>query len=91
MLYLVLVFSFALFILMGYDKRQAQVGGYRIPEKALLTLGVLGGALGGLIGMRVFKHKTRKSYFWVMFLIALAVQVYLLLQPQPDFLNKIGL
>jgi len=91
MLYLFLIFSVLLFILMGYDKRLAQMGGYRIPEKALLTLGVLGGALGGLIGMRVFKHKTCKAYFRIIFLAALAIQLYLLIQFQPELLNQIGL
>lgn len=52
-----------LFILMGYDKRQAKKRKQRIPEKWLLLLGLLGGGFGGYISMRLFHHKTLHWYF----------------------------
>ena len=51
------------FILMGIDKRKAVKDVRRIPEKTLLTACGLFAALGGLIGMHVFHHKTRKLKF----------------------------
>ncbi len=62
------------FILYGIDKRRAIKGTWRISEKTLLGLGVIGGALGGLIGMKVFRHKTKHRYFWVINAAALGVQ-----------------
>jgi len=54
------------FLLFGYDKFQAKKGGWRIPERLLLSLSLLGGGIGGLAGMLVFRHKTRKTYFWIV-------------------------
>ena len=53
--------SMITFLLLGYDKFQAKNNGWRIPEKVLLGLGLIGGADGGLIGMQPFHHKTRKN------------------------------
>lgn len=55
--------NLAAFLLMGLDKRKAIRGVRRIPEKTLLTACGLFAAAGGLIGMRVFHHKTRKTKF----------------------------
>ena len=55
--------NFYAFILMGIDKRKAVRDVRRIPEKTLLTACGLFAALGGLIGMHVFHHKTRKLKF----------------------------
>jgi len=51
------------FLLFGYDKFQAKRNGWRIPERVLLGLTILGGGIGGLAGMLVFRHKTRKNVF----------------------------
>lgn len=53
------------FFLMGIDKRKAVRDVRRIPEKTLLTACGLFAAPGGLIGMHVFRHKTRKIKFSV--------------------------
>ena len=45
------------------DKLKAKAGAWRIPEKVLLGLSLLGGAFGGIIGMYLFHHKTRHWYF----------------------------
>ena len=67
------------FLSLGYDKLQAKAGGRRIPEKTLLLMGILGGAIGGLLGMQVFRHKTRHSNFWIIYILAAAVQVLLVI------------
>ena len=51
------------FCAFGRDKRLAQRGLRRIPEMRLLLYAALGGALGAWLGMRVFRHKTRKPLF----------------------------
>ena len=60
------------FFAYGIDKRRAKRRKWRIPESLLLGLGVFGGAVGALIGMNLFRHKTRHLYFWLINLLALA-------------------
>lgn len=73
-LYLLAV-NLAAFALMGIDKRRARRSAWRIPEKTLFLPALLGGALGGLLGMRIFRHKTRHWYFRFGFPLLLAVQL----------------
>ncbi|CZQ84866.1 Hypothetical protein Tpal_552 [Trichococcus palustris] len=65
-IYLIVV-NLALFGMMGIDKEKAKKHAWRIPEKNLLLLGLLGGGLGGLLGMRFFRHKTKHTYFAVTY------------------------
>ena len=52
------------FCVYGADKRRAKIqGARRTPEKTLLGLAAIGGSLGALLGMQVFRHKTRHWYF----------------------------
>ena len=64
-----------LFLTMGFDKRSAKKEKRRISEKTLFAWAVLGGALGGCLGMRVFHHKTRHWYFKFGFPLLAALQV----------------
>lgn len=66
--------SLAAFILYGVDKSRAKRGAWRISEKALLCLSFFGGAAGGLLGMALFRHKTRHRYFWAVNFLGLAWQ-----------------
>ena len=66
------------FALMGIDKAKAKRGSWRIPEKTLFLAAALFGALGGTLGMKVFRHKTRHWYFRWGFPALLAVQLVLL-------------
>lgn len=69
------------FALYGIDKYKAKKGRWRIPERTLLLLPLLGGSAGGILGMAAFHHKTRHWYFRiglpVMFLLQTALAVYL--------------
>ena len=51
--------------MMYSDKKRARQHRRRIPEKTLLLVGLFGGALGGWLGMYVFRHKTRHPIFVV--------------------------
>ena len=75
-LYLLAV-NAAAFCLMGADKRRARRGTWRVSEKALFLPAILGGALGGLLGMRVFHHKTRHWYFRFGFPLLLVLHLAL--------------
>ena len=60
------------FCVYGIDKYKAKKNRWRIPEKTLLLLAVLGGSVGALAGMRIFRHKTKKAKFaWGVPLILL--------------------
>ena len=62
-------------IVYGADKAKAQNRSRRLPEFVLLLLGFLGGAAGALTGMLLFRHKTRRWYFWAVNLAALGWQL----------------
>ena len=66
------------FALMGIDKRRAQRGAWRISEKALFLTTACFGGLGGVMGMRLFHHKTKHWYFRVFFPAMLAAQIVIL-------------
>ena len=61
--------SFALF---GADKSFAKAGQYRIPEKALHLTALAGGAVGGVLAMNTFRHKTKKTSFRVPYFTCVA-------------------
>lgn len=50
-------------ILFALDKHRAKHRRWRVPEAALLLPALLGGSLGGLVGMELFRHKTRRTLF----------------------------
>lgn len=51
------------FCLMGIDKRRARRSAWRIRERTLFAVSLLGGTPGTLLGMYAFHHKTRHWYF----------------------------
>ena len=71
------VMSLITLIFYKADKVKAQKGKWRIPEATLLLLGVFGGAIGGLLGMKLFRHKTKHWYFWAVNILALLLQAAL--------------
>ena len=63
------------FCLMGYDKRCARRQKWRVPEKRLFLVTACFGGLGGVLGMKVFHHKTKHWYFRVFFPVLLILQI----------------
>ena len=66
------------FSLMAYDKRCAQKGKWRVPEKVLFLATACFGGLGGVLGMALCRHKTKHWYFQVFFPALLILQIVLL-------------
>ncbi|MBQ9797597.1 MAG: DUF1294 domain-containing protein [Clostridia bacterium] len=79
LLYAYLIIGILAFWVYGADKQKAKRKRRRIPESALLGLGFFGGAIGALLGMNLFRHKTRHWYFWTVNLLGLIWQVALFL------------
>ena len=66
-------------ILYGVDKYKAVHGLWRISERTLLLSSFLGGAVGGSMGMLLFRHKTRHWYFVAVNFIGVIWQMGLLI------------
>ena len=65
------------FLLMRHDKRLAQKGQWRVPEKTLFLAALLMGGVGATFGMKKFRHKTKHLYFRYGFPLIAAVQIAL--------------
>lgn len=63
------------FITMYVDKKKAKWGKWRIKESTLFTLVFLGGGFGGIAGMYLFRHKTKKTRFVIGFPLILITEV----------------
>lgn len=66
-------------ILMFLDKKYAQNGRYRIPEKILFITALIGGSAGIWAGMYLFRHKTKKMRFVCGIPAILIIQIILIL------------
>lgn len=62
----VLVLNIAGFLVCGADKNRAKRGQWRVSEGALLWIGLWGGCFGLLLGMRLFRHKTKHLKFRII-------------------------
>ena len=69
--------SLVLLAVMGADTRRARRGLRRVPEKTLFLLALLGGAWGGWLGMRLFRHKTKHRSFVLGFPLLALLQLAL--------------
>ena len=74
LLYL-LIINAAGFLSMLLDKHKAKKNAWRIPEKTLLLIACLGGSIGSILGMQLFRHKTRHLKFSLGLPLILAVQM----------------
>jgi len=75
--YLILVNALA-FLLMSADKRKAKRKAWRIPEATLLGIAALGGSIGALLGMYIFRHKTKHPKFYIGLPLILILQIGLI-------------
>ncbi len=60
---------------MGLDKSRAKNGEWRIPEKTLFMISIIGGSVGTWAGMYLFRHKTKHWYFVIGMPLILVLQV----------------
>ena len=57
----------AAFLLMLADKQKAKRGAWRIPEATLIGIALIGGSIGAIFGMYLFRHKTKHTKFKLLF------------------------
>ncbi len=75
--YYLLIMNFLTWVIYGLDKGRAKSGKWRIPERTLLILAAIGGSVGALIGMLMFRHKTRKAKFVILVPVLLVIHCVL--------------
>lgn len=73
-LYLILI-NLAAWGLMGTDKYRARKHAWRIPERTLFAVALLGGSLGAILGMYLWHHKTKHWYFVIGMPLILVAQI----------------
>ena len=76
-LYYLAAINLITFLVYGIDKWRAKRGAWRVPEKTLFLLPILGGSVGAIAGMRVFHHKTKHWYFKYGLPLILLLQIAL--------------
>ena len=76
-LYYLAAINAVTFTVYGIDKLRAKRGAWRIPEKTLFLLPILGGSIGAIVGMKVFHHKTKHWYFKYGMPLILLLQIAL--------------
>ena len=77
-IYLIII-NIITFLAMFIDKRRAKRGEWRIKEGTLLGLAILGGSIGGIAEMYVFRHKTKKLRFTIGFPAILITEIALVI------------
>ncbi len=75
---LLVLVNLVAFALYGIDKKRARRRAWRISEKTLLGIAVIGGSIGAILGMLLFHHKTRHWYFRYGLPLILLVQCMIL-------------
>lgn len=74
-LVVILVINIITFFMYGFDKERAERGGWRVPEASLHFFAFIGGTLGAFLGMKKFRHKTKKGSFLVVFWLIVTIQI----------------
>jgi uncharacterized membrane protein YsdA (DUF1294 family) len=69
------VWNLVVFCAYGLDKRKAKKGSWRTPEKTLLLMAFFMGGAGALLGMRVFRHKTKHAAFYIGVPVCLVLNI----------------
>lgn len=77
--YLLLAYNALVLVIYGLDKWKAGRNAWRTPERTLLWLAALGGGVGALLAMRLFRHKSRKRAFRFGLPVMATLQIALLL------------
>ncbi|MBM7571965.1 DUF1294 domain-containing protein [Aquibacillus albus] len=74
-----LIINLLSYSLMGIDKRRARRKAWRIPEKRLWFISIIGGAFGSMVAMNAYKHKTMHRTFKYGLPILCVIQICFLL------------
>lgn len=74
-LYYIVLINVGCLVIFAIDKHLSIKNNERIPESTLILLSALGGALGGLCAMYLFRHKTKKSKFYILLPLFLVLHV----------------
>ena len=77
LLYYLIGINIVTFLVYGIDKWKAKQGSWRILEAALLILAIIGGSIGALLGMKVWRHKTQHKKFKYGLPLILLAQILL--------------
>lgn len=77
-IYLILI-NIVTFFAMWLDKKRAKYGKWRISESTLFILVLLGGGFGGIAGMYIFRHKTKKTRFVIGFPAILIFEIFVVI------------
>lgn len=75
--YLLVINLTALFLMLSDKQRAKKAGARRISEKTLFLSALLGGSIGAIAGMRLFRHKTKHWYFVIGMPAILLTQIAL--------------
>jgi uncharacterized membrane protein YsdA (DUF1294 family) len=67
--------SLVCFAAYGWDKRRATKGGRRVPEQTLQLLAFFGGWPGAILAQKLFRHKTMKVSFLLVFWLAVMLHI----------------
>jgi uncharacterized membrane protein YsdA (DUF1294 family) len=78
LLYYLIAINIVTFLVYGIDKWKAKQGSWRISEATLLILAVIGGSIGALLGMKVWRHKTQHKKFKYGLPLILIIQIILI-------------
>ena len=70
-----LLINAAGFTLMLVDKIKAKRNLWRIPEATLIGVAAIGGSIGAIAGMKLFRHKTLHAKFYIGLPVILALQI----------------
>ena len=81
-----IVINIITFIIFGLDKYYAIKGRFRINEATLFCLCIIGGSFLGYIGMKVFRHKTKKTYFRIGVPLIMIIEAILIIKWVVDIL-----
>lgn len=74
----IIMLNLIAFAIFGYDKLLAKNNQRRISENILLSLSFLGGTVGAILGMLIFRHKISKKSFLLKFVLIIFLQIIII-------------
>ena len=77
-LYYIFIINIIGFISIYVDKMRAIKNQWRIRESTLFTIAYIGGSIGSVLGMYLFRHKTKHIKFTIGFNFILLIQIALI-------------